>query len=304
MHLNASTAMSLVPHDACRGVQHALPMPHDAPGTSLPQIAAFTFLVRDAADFLEANARAVSSIGRTHFREHRLFYVENDSADGTRAILRRLERELPLSGVMLNVSAERSTALCPPTPEQMNCAARRALLARLRERALELALAWPAWDVLVSVDLDFKRVSADDFVRTVALGARLGAAAVFGMSVFNGSRGVVMPYDQGAVLPKEALRSISLGCLTSVRSAFSGFAAYFAAPLRRARARYDAAAAAADADATTTEHASFNLALHAAGAGPLLVDPRFRPQYEWGDRHFWARKRAADAEAARPRKAR
>ena len=165
MHLNASTTMSLVPHDACRGVQHALPMPHDAPGTSLPQIAAFTFLVRDAADFLEANARAVSSIGRTHFREHRLFYVENDSADGTRAILRRLERELPLSGVMLNVSAERSTALCPPTPEQMNCAARRALLARLRQRALELALAWPAWDVLVSVDLDFKRVSADDFVQ-------------------------------------------------------------------------------------------------------------------------------------------
>ena len=98
-------------------------------------------------------------------------------------------------------------------------------------------------------------------MRTVALGARLGAAAVFGMSVFNGSRGVVMPYDQGAVLPKEALRSISLGCLTAVRSAFSGFAAYFAAPLRRARARYDAAAAAADADATTTEHASFNLAL-------------------------------------------
>ena len=174
--------MSLVPHDACRGVQHALPMPRGDASSALPKIAAFTFLVRDAADFLEANARAVSSIGRTHFREHRLFYVENDSADGTRAILRRLERELPLSGVMLNVSAERSTALCPPTPEQMNCAARRALLARLRERALELALAWPAWDVLVSVDLDFKRVSADDFVRTVALGARLGAAAVFGMT--------------------------------------------------------------------------------------------------------------------------
>ena len=223
--------MSLVPHDSCRGVQHALPMPPDAPSMSLPKIAAFTFLVRDAEDFLEANGRAVSSIGRTHFREHRLFYVENDSADGTRAILRRLERELPLSGVMLNVSAERSTALAGP--EQMNCAARRA--ARAAARALELALAWPAWDVLVGVDLDFKRVSADDFVRTVALGARLGAAAVFGMSVFNGSRGVVMPYDQGAVLPKEALRSISLGCLTSVRSAFSGFAAYFAAPLRRAR---------------------------------------------------------------------
>ena len=121
--------MSLVPHDSCRGVQHALPMPHDA-SSALPKIAAFTFLVRDAADFLEANGRAVSSIGRTHFREHRLFYVENDSADGTRAILRRLERELPLSGVMLNVSAERSTALCRRGRSDARGAA---LLARLRD---------------------------------------------------------------------------------------------------------------------------------------------------------------------------
>lgn len=52
----------------------------------------------------------------------------------------------------------------------MNCLRRRRLLAALRNVALKLATAWEGADRIVMVDIDFVRVSADAFVKAVALG--------------------------------------------------------------------------------------------------------------------------------------
>ena len=100
-------------------------------------------LVRDAASYLERNVLAILDLGRS-FAAFRLVYVENDSADGTRDILRRMMARYPgiVSGEMLDNEAlslpnATSYELCPPRQSRRNCKERISLLATLRQRALE-----------------------------------------------------------------------------------------------------------------------------------------------------------------------
>ena len=72
------------------------------------------FLVRDGAGFLDSNLQQLVTICK-RFRRFRAFYVENDSSDGTPALLRRFAREYPqFTGLHLrNASRSHSAALCP-----------------------------------------------------------------------------------------------------------------------------------------------------------------------------------------------
>ena len=286
----------------CAGLPHAAGLiPRVTPASQSRIIQAhrlaISFIVRDGARFLSVNIAHLVRLGR-RFREHRLFYVENDSTDGTRAVLRRLSRVYPqLQGLMLDGLGNESHALCPARLEEMNCERRLALLAYLRQRALSLVEAsWTRWTALLSVDVDFLHFSADQFISAFVTGVLHNASAIFGMSITASSttNSGVQPYDTAAIRPLQAQATITRLCLTKVESAFSGFGTYFARSLRWVRPtylpRYDwnrsphAAAA--------TEHNCFNAKLHAAcrDAGcPLLVDPRFQPKYEWGDAHFLER---------------
>jgi len=72
--------------------------------------AAFTFIVRDGEAYLERSLLALLAAGSA-FAEYRVFFLENDSVDGTRSILRRYIELYPrrIAGEMLsNVSWLRS----------------------------------------------------------------------------------------------------------------------------------------------------------------------------------------------------
>ena len=84
----------------------------------------------------------------------------------------------------------------------MNCPGRIELLARLRQLALDLALEWWHWDVLISVDLDFVRFSAAQLLATVALGKELDALAMFGSSVVKGKERDSRTYDLDLCMPQ------------------------------------------------------------------------------------------------------
>ena len=247
---------------------------------------AFGFIVRDGGIYLEPNTLRLLALGERYFRTSRLFYVENDSSDDTREVLRRLQRREPgrIEGVMLdNASQVHSLALCPPTIRAMNCARRLVLLASLRQRLIAMALDWHGWDVLVQVDIDFVDFVESDFVSMVALGHTLNASAIFGTSVkVNGSRtwnGGQNFYDTGAVVPQDALNAMMDRCLTRVRSAFSGFGVYYASPLRSVRPPPGYKPSHLARSRAQTEHETFHASLRRAG--PLLVDPRFRPHYQY-----------------------
>ena len=152
---------------------------------------AINFIVRDGEGFLERNVARLASLGR-RFREYRIFYVENDSKDNTRTVLRRLAQEYPsFRGLMLDGLGNESHALCPARMQEMNCERRLTLLAYLRQRALELVqTSWAHWTALLSVDIDFLTFTADQYVGAFVTGVLHNASAVFGMSVCASSTAI------------------------------------------------------------------------------------------------------------------
>lgn len=282
---------------AVRGSSSSVPRPG-----FLDVRAAFTFIVRDGEAYLERSLLALLAAGSA-FAEYRVFFLENDSVDGTRSILRRYIELYPrrIAGEMLsNVSWLRSDALCQnpgKDPLKRNCKQRLLLLARLRQRVLDLAWAWDSWDLLVSVDMDFVAFDQSRFLKMIAVGRLLHVTAIFGMSVHNGSQGRTLYYDLDAIWPPMAEQGTlgvagwgGSGCLTPVRSAFGGFGVYYAEALRTAAPKYEGTAGWLGSH--KTEHGPFNFQLDAAarnvnvqggvGRGLLLVDPSFRPVYRWG----------------------
>lgn len=244
---------------------------------------AFTFLARDAAAYVERNVMAIMNLGDS-FARYWIFFVENDSADGTVEILRRLSSRHPqLRGEFLkNVSTKYSVRLCPDHTEKRNCVQRIQLLASLRQRVYEAAMAQPGWDALTMLDLDFLGFRAEIYLQTFALGLRLSASAIFGQSMVFDKQRHCMVYDSNAIVPKYAVRSVAGGCFGAVASAHSGFATLFAGPLRSATPRINYT----DDVRGHNDLLPFNERLNRWGRSlgrPMLVDPRFRPTYVWGE---------------------
>ena len=264
---------------------------------------AFAFLIKDGEQYLERNLRTLMEVGAT-FRSFRIVFVENDSTDGTRALLRSAMERHPrvVSGAMLDgVSAASSLGLCQFG--KINCLERVRLLVRLRQRALRLALGWRACDAVVMLDFDFVEMMPLQLVRAYAAGTLANASAVFARSVYTTRHGWLATYDLSAVqLPgqiagrrhkkdyKQTLHEqrqlMHSQCLVEVQSAFGGVGIYWADALRSAGAQYRQASW-----IDGPEHVQFNLLLYRHfGAGaprrqrrPMYLDTRFTPMYKWAD---------------------
>ena len=285
----------------------------DQPASNVQQLAstlglAVTCLVRDAQPYLQRNLEAVVALGGA-FARFWLFFVENDSKDRSKDILRGFLQRFPgiFKGELLdNVSSVRSTGMC--AGRGLNCLARIRLLASLRQRTLDMALAQPGWDVLLGLDLDFRRFEADDFLQMVALGWRLNASAIFGQSVFRSSPGECAAYDTNAwrplsTAPKHSSTATGLHavwrvvgtqeCFGAVESGHGGFSTYFAGALRAAKPRYilnkgprdevrGHAYCAVSRTSDCNDLVPFAKQVWDWGtqaSRPLLADPRFRPIY-------------------------
>lgn len=254
---------------------------------------AIGFMVRDVEPYLNRNLKAIVMLGEA-FGEYWLFFVENDSRDRTRELLLRHMNEMPkdrLRGSFLgNISRAYSVALCPES--QRNCAKRIQLLSRLRQSVFDLAWAQPGWDALIMLDFDFAKFQLSEYLQMFALGQRMNASAIVGVSMTRNSRGHCAQYDR--TLFGEYRRDLTKfmrdqGCFGAVMNGHSGFPTLFARALRTANPRpsYSNHSSFLKLGANGyNDLVPFNLALEAHGRSlgmPFLVDPRFRPVYPYGE---------------------
>ena len=259
---------------------------------------AFGFLLRDAEPYLERNLMALADLCGD-FATCWLFFVENDSRDRTRLLLQRRMAVAPSAGTPLlrgsfltNISRAYSVALCPPGLLQRNCAARVQLLGFLRQRVLNLAWEQSGWDALVMLDFDFVTFASGDFLQMFALGVRLNASAIVGVSMYRNKLGHCTQYDRsllGSNFKSLTRTMVHQGCMGTLLSGHGGFPVFFAQALRSAEPRPGYANQKLfklTAGGGYNDLVPFNLALgkHGRAVGmPFLVDPRFRPLYTYGE---------------------
>ena len=207
---------------------------------------AFSFVVHNGAVYLDKSLGELVSIGR-RFRRFWIFYVENDSTDGTQLILTKFGAAHPdtVHGEMLRNFANSSLSLCR-SAKHRNCAARVALLAALRQRAFDNALrSHSTWRVLIVVDMDWVELTVSALLQAFALGVERKASAVFALSVYRNSEVPVprhVPYDRASAV-LDAQPAFERGryltsprfwyavqdnvqCVVRVKSAFGGVGIY------------------------------------------------------------------------------
>ena len=268
------------------------------------------FMLRDAESYLQRNLEVVMALGEA-FARYWLFFVENDSVDGTKGIMRRYMRRYPtlLRGDMFDgLTPKESTGLC--RKGERNCFQRIRLMAGLRQRVLDMALAQEGWDVFLMLDIDFIQFIPADYLQMVSLGWRLNAAAIFGQSHYRNAKKICWPYDRNAWRPiwqRNAMNEIPATvaiqeCMGVVQSGHGGFSTLFASALRESGARYASYSSRRGWQLNESEycvpahvHKEFgcndlvplNMQLYRWGqttGRPLLADPRFRPLFLWGGR--------------------
>lgn len=120
-----------------------------------PPLAVGIMLVRNGAAYLRGNFHLLKTHVFSRCHDWRLFYVENDSCDDTRHILTQMEAENggKVKGSMLTLRREDSHAMCPM--QIFNCSKRILMLASLRQRVLDMVLAWKPAKIYVNLDMDF-----------------------------------------------------------------------------------------------------------------------------------------------------
>ena len=267
---------------------------------------AFSFVVHNGAVYLDKSLGELVSIGR-RFRKFWIFYVENDSTDGTQLILTKFGATHPerVHGEMLRNYANSSLSLCR-SAKYRNCVARVALLAALRQRAFDNAIRSHAtWRVLIVVDMDWVELTVSALLQAFAIGVERKASAVFALSVYRNSEVPVpryVPYDRASAV-LDAQPAFERGryltsprfwyavqdnfqCVVRVKSAFGGVGIYYSLRSipseklpRYTRTRHYN---------QVPEHVHFNrqlLDLHKtvlSSYSGMYMDPRFRPVYGWG----------------------
>lgn len=235
----------------------------------------FCFIVKDGAEYLEANLDSLITFAR-RFAHHDVFVAENDSTDATRSILQRaLDAGNITACEMLTLDGVSSLELCADG-EEWNCTRRTRRLAYLRDKALALACASPVnYEYLVMLDMDF--VSFDPtalFELFLYMRDHPQVNGMFGMSVTEGGGA----YDTGALITDDAADFDDVQYFRKryvpVRSAFSGFGVYRHSELQRVNASYR------PETVHEIEHIRFNGQL-----SHLVVDTNFRPVYERASRN-------------------
>jgi hypothetical protein len=116
---------------------------------------AIGIMVRNAGAFLLDNFKELHAGILSRSVDWRVFYVENDSCDDTREILHSLEALYPgkVVGDQLALRKVDSVHMCPR--RYSNCPTRIRMLAWLRQRVLDRALAWPDAQLYINVDMDY-----------------------------------------------------------------------------------------------------------------------------------------------------
>ena len=209
--------MSLVPHDSCRGVQHTLPATRRA-GHVAAQGAAFTFLVRHARTF-SGEARCL--VHRRLSRAPAL--LRRATAPTARAHPAPARARAAGRRDARHVGERRRSAAAGAD----DCAARRALLARLRQRARTRSRGRRGTSSSASTSASS---SADDFGgRCSARSSAPPPSSACRCSAAALRRHAVRP-GRGAAEGGAALDLARLPLHGPQR--LLGFAAYFAAPLR------------------------------------------------------------------------
>ena len=222
-------------------------------------------IVRDLEEYLWRSFHALGQLG-SHFAEHRLFFVENDSKDGTRALLARLVQQSggrAAASYLSGRSPLHSTSMCGRTVR--NCRSRAALLGSLRAEVIELATrTWSEWTALLMVDVDFVTFSIHNYLYSFATGHVLNASAIFANSMTRRQGGYLYqnldflnyrPYDTASlrrvqtaardngwyalVQQWNAIQAHADHCLARVRSGFGGFGTYWRRTLEEAQPEYN-----------------------------------------------------------------
>jgi len=210
------------------------------------------FMVRDGEKYLKNNLEKINKFLKNNFNVYHILYIENDSIDNTRNILKNLEKSMPLSGEILNLKNKYSVDMCKNTKEY-NCKKRTNFLGFLRQKLVDnVKSKFSNYDYMVMCDLDFIAFDFNDLKNMFSILIHKNYDAIFGMSVKSNNE----VYDTAAISPliHKYLYSYFFKknqSTTKVSSAFSGFGIYSIKKVIDNGSHYTT-------DSTDIEHIHFN----------------------------------------------
>lgn len=196
------------------------------------------FMVRNGEKYLYNNIRKLDSFLYKNFNKYHILYIENDSTDNTRNILRCLENEIPMSGKMLNIADKKSEDMCDG--KDKNCNKRTRFLASLRQKLIDIIKQdFTDFDYMLMNDMDFIDFNEKDLKSMFGVIIQNNYDSIFPMSISNNK-----PYDIGAITNFFSRFLYTYfysknNSITKVNSAFSGFGIYSIKRLLKNNSSYD-----------------------------------------------------------------
>lgn len=227
---------------------------------------AFCFIVKDGEKYLDKNLQNIINLAILICDKYKIFYVENDSIDNTKEILKKFKSENNnILGKHITLDKKHSIELCSNIFD-VNCLKRVRRLAYLRNIALEKAKEWSKCNYMIMLDLDFIDFDKKEFINMFdIINKNNNIDGIFGISITP----IGTLYDLGAVKPKKKILPIILEQkLIKVNSAFSGFGIYRMKPIMDKNLNYNI-------NCNNNEHINFN-----ENFNNLFVYTPFRPIYE------------------------
>jgi hypothetical protein len=215
------------------------------------------FIVRNGEKYIQKNVDKINNFLQLNFDVYHILYIENDSSDNTRIIIKNLQKKLPLSGIMLNLNNKISTQMCENS-DQYNCNTRTQFLGKIRQKLVDIVKSdFYNYDYMMMCDLDFIDFNFNDLKNMIKLSVYNNYDAIFGMSLkYNKTLKHYKPYDIGAMEPSYIKFLYSHffkknNTIIKVSSAFSGFGIYSIKQIIKKNANYSITS-------KQIEHVNFN----------------------------------------------
>ena len=185
----------------------------------------FGFIIKDGETYIKKNMEVIQKLGK-QFKSYKIFFIENDSIDNTRSILKNFINEYNnIHGKFTTLGDKlHSTDLCKSSVK-FNCSHRVQRLARLRNTLLNYVQYEMKFngDYFIMLDFDFEFMP-DPMELFRKMDTHTNIDAVFGMSLTPKQKF----YDIQAIQPVFSKLKILLSFQKwiKVSSAFSGFGLY------------------------------------------------------------------------------
>jgi hypothetical protein len=215
------------------------------------------FMVRNGDKYIRKNLEKINNFLKINFDVNHILYIENDSSDKTRSILKNLEQKMPLTGKMLDLNNEMSTQMCKNSNEY-NCNTRTQFLGKLRQKLVDIVKTdFYNYDYMMMCDLDFVHFDFNELKNMIQISEYNNYDAIFGMSLkYDKNNNHYKTYDTGAITPSSHRRIYTHSfkkrqTVTNVSSAFSGFGIYSIKQIIKKNANYDI-------KSKQIEHVNFN----------------------------------------------